>query len=125
MSLPNKLFIGYLLLSGYNMENKLATKLKFWLPAAAGENTKSNRNHTFLSPRKYVIDPHCEIYFVIKLSNEPRHCDETCCRGVFLRSEDRNDSFSRNTTRNSIFATFLSLGTTYWEKQIVTVLPLP
>ena len=67
------------------MESKLATKLEFWLPAAAGKNTKSNQNHTFLSPRKYVI----------KLSNEARHCDETRYRGVSLRNEeDRNDSFS-------------------------------
>ena len=57
MRLPNKLFISYRLLSGYNMESKLATKLEFWLPAAAGKNTKSNQNHTFFSPRKYVIGP--------------------------------------------------------------------
>ena len=55
MRLPNKLFISYRLLSGYNMESNLATKLEFWLLAAVGKNTKSNQNHTFLSPRKYVI----------------------------------------------------------------------
>ena len=54
---PNKLFISYRLLSDYNMKSKLATKLEFWLPAAAGKNTKSNQNHTFLSSRKYVIGP--------------------------------------------------------------------
>ena len=55
--LPNKLFISDRLRSGYNMESKLATKLEFWLPTAAGKNTKSNQNHMFLSPRKYVIGP--------------------------------------------------------------------
>ena len=57
MRLLNKLFISYQLLSGYNMESKLAMKLEFWLPAAIGKNTKSNQNLTFLSHRKYVIDP--------------------------------------------------------------------
>ena len=104
--LPNKLFISYWLLSGYNMESKLATKLEFWLRAAAGKNTKSNQNHTFLSPRKYVIGPHCEVYFVIKLSNEARHCDETWCRGVSLHNEDCNDSFSTIIQRKIVFCNF-------------------
>ena len=57
MRSPNELFISYQLLSGYNMESKLAMKLEFWLPTAAGKNTNSNQNHAFLSPRKYVIGP--------------------------------------------------------------------
>ena len=44
-----------------------------------------------------------EVYFVIKLSNEARHCDETWCRGVSLRNEDRNDSFSTVMQREIVF----------------------
>ena len=33
--------------------------------------------------------------------------------------------FNSNTTGNSIPATFCGRGTTYWEKRMVTLLPLP
>ena len=55
MHLHNKLFISYMLLSGYNMEIKLTMRLESWLQAAVGKNTKSNQNNICFSQLENML----------------------------------------------------------------------